>query len=120
MVSPWPFTPFTFRALAKTYGPMWLRCDICRRYARLKLGGLHDIDYRTGVVWALDVGRPSIQITPAARLRHRPPIRRHAAVLGDNSRGRSHNLLHVLSELVPVLVRRLTSNRSDRWRLTAD
>jgi hypothetical protein len=56
MVSPWPFTPFTFRALAKTYGPMWLRCDICRRYARLKLGGLHDIDYRTGVVWALDVG----------------------------------------------------------------
>jgi polyferredoxin len=23
-------------------------------------------------------------------------------------------------ELVPVLVRRLTSNRSDRWRLTAD
>jgi transposase len=24
MVSPWPFKPFTFRALAKTYGPMWL------------------------------------------------------------------------------------------------
>ena len=37
----------TFRALAKTYGQMWLRCDVCRRYARLKLRGLHDVDYRT-------------------------------------------------------------------------
>jgi hypothetical protein len=26
---------------------MWLRCDVCRRYARLKLAGLHDLDYRT-------------------------------------------------------------------------
>jgi hypothetical protein len=26
---------------------MWLRCDVCRRYVRLKLGGLHDVDYRT-------------------------------------------------------------------------
>ena len=26
---------------------MWLRCDICRRYCRLKLAGLHDVDYRT-------------------------------------------------------------------------
>jgi hypothetical protein len=25
---------------------MWLRCDLCRRYARLKLNGLHDVDYR--------------------------------------------------------------------------
>jgi hypothetical protein len=24
-----------FRALSKTYGQMWLRCDVCRRYARL-------------------------------------------------------------------------------------
>ena len=30
----------TFRALSKTYGQMWLRCDVCRRYARLKLAGL--------------------------------------------------------------------------------
>ena len=36
MVSPWPFKPFTFRALAKTYAPMWVRWDVCRRYARLK------------------------------------------------------------------------------------
>jgi hypothetical protein len=47
MVGPWPHRAYTFRALSKTYGQMWLRCDICRRYARLKLAGLHDVDYRT-------------------------------------------------------------------------
>jgi hypothetical protein len=47
MVGPWPRRPFTFRALAKTYGQMWLRCDVCRRYARLNLAGLHDVDHRT-------------------------------------------------------------------------
>ena len=47
MVGPWPHRPFTFRALARTYGPMWLRCDVCRRYARLKLAGLQDVDSRT-------------------------------------------------------------------------
>jgi hypothetical protein len=46
MVGPWPHRAFTFRALSKTYGQMWLRCDICRRYARLRLAGLHDVDYR--------------------------------------------------------------------------
>ena len=45
MVGPWPYRAFIFRALSKTYGQMWLRCDICRRYARLKLAGLHDVDY---------------------------------------------------------------------------
>jgi hypothetical protein len=47
MVGPWPYRSHTFRALSKTYGQMWLRCDVCRRYARLKLAGLHYIDYRT-------------------------------------------------------------------------
>ena len=47
MVGPWPHRAFTFRALSKTYGQMWLRCDVCRRYARLSLAGLHDVDYRT-------------------------------------------------------------------------
>ena len=47
MVGPAPFEPYTFRALAKTFGIMWLRYDVCRRYARLQLAGLHDIDYRT-------------------------------------------------------------------------
>jgi hypothetical protein len=41
------FGAYTFRALSKTYGQMWLRCDVCRRYARLKLAGLHGVDYRT-------------------------------------------------------------------------
>jgi hypothetical protein len=47
MVGPWPHRAFTFRALSKTYGQMWVRCDVCRRYARLRLGGLRDVDYRT-------------------------------------------------------------------------
>jgi hypothetical protein len=47
MGGPWPHRAFTFRALSKTYGQMWLRCDVCRRYARLKLAGLHEVDYRT-------------------------------------------------------------------------
>jgi hypothetical protein len=47
MVGSWPHRAFTFRALAKIYGPMWLRCDVCRRYATLKLAGLHDVDYRS-------------------------------------------------------------------------
>ena len=46
MVGPWPHRAYTFRALSKTYGQMWLRCDVCRRYARLRLGGLHEVDYR--------------------------------------------------------------------------
>jgi hypothetical protein len=47
MVGPWPHRAFTFRALSKTYGPMWLRCDVCRRYARLYLAEIRDTDYRT-------------------------------------------------------------------------
>jgi hypothetical protein len=26
MAGPWPHRPFTFHALSKTYGQMWLRC----------------------------------------------------------------------------------------------
>ncbi len=47
MTAPWPHKPFTFRALQKTFGPMWVRCDVCRRYAPLRLTGLLDADYRT-------------------------------------------------------------------------
>lgn len=46
MVGAWPYRAYTFRALSKTYGQMWVRCDACRRYARLRLGGLREIDYR--------------------------------------------------------------------------
>ena len=47
MTSPWPHKPFTFRALRKTFGAMWVRCDLCRRYAPLSIGGLQDVDYRS-------------------------------------------------------------------------
>ena len=47
MTSAWPDKPFTFRALKATFGQMWLRCDVCRRYAPLNMAGLYDVDYRT-------------------------------------------------------------------------
>ncbi len=47
MTGPWPHKPFTFRALRKTFGAMWVRCDFCRRYAPLSIGGLQDVDYRS-------------------------------------------------------------------------
>ena len=43
----WPNKPFTFRALRKTFGAMWVRCDVCRRYAPLSIGGLQEVDYRS-------------------------------------------------------------------------
>lgn len=49
MTGAWPDKPFTFRALRKTFGQLYLRCDLCRRFALLQLGphGLRDTDYRT-------------------------------------------------------------------------
>src|SRR5712672_3663654 len=47
MVGPFPGIPHSFGALRQTYGPLFVRCGVCRRYARLKLAGLHDVDYRT-------------------------------------------------------------------------
>ena len=49
MVGPWLNKPFTFRALSKPYGQMWLRRDVCRRYARLKLQGRMMVGYRTNI-----------------------------------------------------------------------
>ena len=43
----WPYKPFSFRALRKTFGAMWVRCDLCRRYAPLSIGGLQHVDYRS-------------------------------------------------------------------------
>src|SRR5215813_8878998 len=59
MVGPAPFEPYTFRALAKTFGTLWLRCDVCRRYARLLLAGLHDVDYRTKTFSCSRCGAPA-------------------------------------------------------------
>jgi hypothetical protein len=61
MVGPWPHRAFTFRTLSTTYGQMWLRCDVCRRYARLKLAGLHDVDYRTYTLRRRHELRPEVR-----------------------------------------------------------
>ena len=47
MTGAWPHKPYTFRALRKTFGATWVRCDVCRRYAPLSIAGLQDIDYRS-------------------------------------------------------------------------
>jgi hypothetical protein len=47
MTEAWPHKPYTFRALRKTFGAMWVRCDVCRRYAPLSIGGLQEVDYRS-------------------------------------------------------------------------
>ena len=47
MVDRFPSVPYSFGALRKVFGPLWVRCDVCRRYARLHLGELRDVDYRT-------------------------------------------------------------------------
>jgi hypothetical protein len=31
MVAPFPGVPYSFGALRKTYGPLFVRCDVCRR-----------------------------------------------------------------------------------------
>jgi transcription elongation factor Elf1 len=43
----WPHKSYTFRALRKTFGAMWVRCDVCRRYAPLSIAGLQEVDYRS-------------------------------------------------------------------------
>ena len=47
MTEAWPHKRHTFRALRKTFGTMWVRYDVCRRYAPLSIGGLQDVDYRS-------------------------------------------------------------------------
>jgi hypothetical protein len=41
----WPHKPYTFRALRKTFGAMWVRCDVCRRYAPLSIRGLQEVGW---------------------------------------------------------------------------
>jgi hypothetical protein len=47
MVGPFRGVPYSFGALRKTFGPLWIRCDVCRRYARLFVREQRDVDYRT-------------------------------------------------------------------------
>jgi hypothetical protein len=47
MVDPFPGVPYSFGALHQTFGPLFARCDVGRRYARLYLAEMRDTDYRT-------------------------------------------------------------------------
>jgi hypothetical protein len=47
MVGPFPGVPYSFGALRQTYGPLFVRCDVWRRCARLYLAEIRDTDYRT-------------------------------------------------------------------------
>jgi hypothetical protein len=49
MVDPFKGVPYSFGALRKTFGRLYVRCDVCRRFALLQLGWneLRDVDYRT-------------------------------------------------------------------------
>ena len=100
MVSAWPDRPFTFRALARTYGQMWLRCDVCRRYVRLRLAGLHDVDYRTKTFSCSKCGA-------AAYIAVIEPIREHGM--------EDYRLDEIEApERHPVAARRLTGERQSR------
>jgi hypothetical protein len=69
MVGPFPGVPYSFGALRKTYGPLFVRCDVCRRYARLYLAKIRDTGYRTktfsccrcGTDGALAITEPSTE-----------------------------------------------------------
>jgi hypothetical protein len=49
MVDPFKGVPYSFGALRKTFGMLYVRCDVCRSFALLQLGPqkLRDIDSRT-------------------------------------------------------------------------
>jgi hypothetical protein len=66
MVGPWPAKTYTVRALAKTSGTMWLRCDVCCRYATLKLAGHHNVDYRARVAGRRPISASSTRPTRPA------------------------------------------------------
>ena len=69
MVGPFPGVRYSFGALRKTYGPLFVRCDVCRRYARLYLAEIRDTNYRTktfsccrcGTDGALAITEPSTE-----------------------------------------------------------
>jgi hypothetical protein len=57
MVGPFPGVAYSFGALRQTYGPLFVRCDVCRRYARLYLAEIRDTDYRTKTFSSAGVAR---------------------------------------------------------------
>src|SRR5262245_7674848 len=49
MVDRFKGIPYSFGALRETFGPLYMRCHLCRRFALLQLGPhkLRDVDSRT-------------------------------------------------------------------------
>jgi hypothetical protein len=109
MTGPWLHKPYTFRALRKTFGTMWVRCDLCRRYATLRLTGLLDVDYRTkrfscsrcgSEAWMCVVEPVKESGMQDYRLDEIEDPRRHpAAVDRLTGRRRSHHIDHSGGEL---------------------
>jgi hypothetical protein len=70
MVGPYRGVPYSFGALRETYGPLFVRCDVCRRYARLYLAEIRNTDSRTktfsccrcGTDGALAISEPNTEI----------------------------------------------------------
>ena len=84
MTSPWPGRPYTFRALAKTFGPMWLRCDVpplCPLPQVCHEIGLALISDQGGFVLGFRHKRRRKPRGSAASVSHsRPPVTRARAV----------------------------------------
>lgn len=58
MVDHTPVRPYSFLALRKTFGPLFVRCDACRRHVRLRMASLRDVDYRTKTFSCSACGAP--------------------------------------------------------------
>jgi hypothetical protein len=64
-----PFSGYSFGALRQIYGPLFVRCYVCRRYARLYLAEIREADYRTktfsccrcGIDGALAITEPNTE-----------------------------------------------------------
>jgi hypothetical protein len=93
MVGPWPYRAFTFRALTKTYGQMWLRCNVCRRYARLYLAEIRDTDYRAKPLVAGGVA-PMARWRLPSLIAERVFGRARLKIVGGNHLGRRQRIAY--------------------------
>jgi hypothetical protein len=69
MVGPFPGVSYSFGVLHQIHGTLFVRCDVCRRYARLDLAEIRNTNYRTktfscsrcGAGGALAITEPSTE-----------------------------------------------------------
>jgi hypothetical protein len=72
MVGPFTGVPYSYGALRQTFGPLFVRCDVCRRYARLSLVK-NPFGHEIGVPMKAMVDDVSVIEESAALLRRRLP-----------------------------------------------